>query len=283
MCAMLNLVGSSSAPSARMLVQGDARSRRVALDQRLGNRSMPAGTGVWVVKTVPARTADSASGRSGREAGQRPDPLEAQVRRAIVRVETPLAPDALRPRMRWSLGPHRCREDLLLDPLGLVAAVQPFGDCLARLRVFPSMSASNSNSGTRPTRACETRAKPPDVGIGTARWWLPPSCRAPVRRQAARVEGRVVSCCQPSLDRIARVAEHGTADQRPRSARQVGGGLEVVSGQDAKTRSGSAAPRGPRTPREVADARRLPRPRVMVPARVVRDPEVVRRASCSRR
>ena len=43
-----------------------------------GNRSMPAGTGVCVVNTVPARTACSASGKpSAVRLGELADPLDA--------------------------------------------------------------------------------------------------------------------------------------------------------------------------------------------------------------
>ncbi len=68
MCAMLNMPGSSSsAPRARIRsieTPGQALAPpKYARIRSSGNRSMPAGTGVWVVNTVPARTACSASSK----------------------------------------------------------------------------------------------------------------------------------------------------------------------------------------------------------------------------
>ena len=58
MCAMLNIDGSSSWPSARMRSIGTpGRPPRWAATRSRVKRSMPAGTGVCVVNTVPARTA----------------------------------------------------------------------------------------------------------------------------------------------------------------------------------------------------------------------------------
>ena len=68
MTAMLKrLVGlvAGAVAERHQLVERDAASvaqppKYVSISSR-GNRSMPAGTGVWVVKTSPARTASSAS------------------------------------------------------------------------------------------------------------------------------------------------------------------------------------------------------------------------------
>src|ERR1700712_3306202 len=77
-----------------------------------GKRSMPAGTGVWVVNTVPARTVASASSKES------PGPAH--------------SPGGGCP---WGRGvgaggppPADADEDLLPDALVLVAAVEPVGD-----------------------------------------------------------------------------------------------------------------------------------------------------------
>ena len=64
MWAMLKTVGSSSSPSSSTRSSGtpwNASPVKTPSISSRGKRSMPAGTGVCVVKTVPARTASSAS------------------------------------------------------------------------------------------------------------------------------------------------------------------------------------------------------------------------------
>ena len=94
---------------------------------------MPAGTGVWVVKTVPARTAATrlVEGRAAGSAGQQlADALQAEVAGvSLVGVEhlgLGVAGDR-------AVGAHRphpadADEDLLPDAVVLVAAVEPVGD-----------------------------------------------------------------------------------------------------------------------------------------------------------
>jgi hypothetical protein len=70
MTAMLNLAGSASAPSARIRSTGTVGQALSPPNWRAimstGKRSMPAGTGVCVVNTVPARTTSSASSKESR-------------------------------------------------------------------------------------------------------------------------------------------------------------------------------------------------------------------------
>jgi hypothetical protein len=61
---MLKTPGSSSAPSSSTRSSGTPSNPSPAKTpaiRSVGKRSMPAGTGVWVVNTVPARTASRAS------------------------------------------------------------------------------------------------------------------------------------------------------------------------------------------------------------------------------
>ena len=96
-----------------------------------GNRSIPAGTGVWVVKTVPART-DRERLVEAEALGvlQLADALEAQVAGvSLVGVEHRRRGVARR-RAEGAHGAHPADadEDLLADPVVLVAAVEPVGD-----------------------------------------------------------------------------------------------------------------------------------------------------------
>jgi hypothetical protein len=56
---------------------GEQTEKYFSMSSR-GKRSMPAGTGVWVVKTVPARTASMASPRRARRPTMLADALEAE-------------------------------------------------------------------------------------------------------------------------------------------------------------------------------------------------------------
>ena len=121
---------------------------------------MPAGTGVCVVNTVPARTASSASSKvSPLPSDQLADPLHAEEPGvALVGVEH------LRRRRPGggAVGPDRphaadAEQHLLLQPVLLAAAVEPVGDLRAGSS-FSSMSQSSSSSGTRPTWATQTWA-----------------------------------------------------------------------------------------------------------------------------
>ena len=120
-------------------VDGDARAsascrRSTAATSSRGNRSMPAGTGVWVVKTVPARETSSAvsksSARPGLVDGELADALDAEEARvALVGVEDLRrrgAGDA-RPDAQGAYAAD-AEEQLLAQPVLGVAAVEPVGD-----------------------------------------------------------------------------------------------------------------------------------------------------------
>ena len=112
----------------------------VLRDQVAGKRSMPAGTGVWVVNTVPARTASRASSKVEPVVlGQLADPLEAEEAGvALVGVEHLGRGCAGEP----AVGAQRAdaadaEQHLLQQPVLAAAAVEPVGDvALGRLVVL---------------------------------------------------------------------------------------------------------------------------------------------------
>ncbi len=97
-----------------------------------GKRSMPAGTGVWVVKTVPARAASTASAK------RRPSAVISW--RIRSRPRNPAWPSLVW--KTWARspsgleGPHPAdaEQDLLAEPVLGPAAVEPVGDCRAGRR-----------------------------------------------------------------------------------------------------------------------------------------------------
>ncbi len=86
---------------------------------------MPAGTGVWVVNTPPARTASTAS------ANVRPDSTSSRMRSSE---RNPAWPSLVwntcgcRPSARSARDAADAEHDLLAQPVLDVAAVQPVGD-----------------------------------------------------------------------------------------------------------------------------------------------------------
>ena len=120
-------------PAGRRAAAGSADRRRSSgRTMSIGNRSMPAGTGVWVVNTVLARTTVSAVSKSRPAAGGHvlADPLDPEEPGvALVHVED------LGRRQPLDLGERTDRahtadpgQDLLFDAVLLVAAVEPVGD-----------------------------------------------------------------------------------------------------------------------------------------------------------
>ena len=203
---------------------------------------MPAGTGVWVVNTVPARTAASAS-FDGQAAARRPACASAPAPRkpgvALVHVEDLGLRVARSTRAERPDRPDAAdaEQDLLLDPVVLVAAVEPVGG-------GPQLVVVGLDVGVQ-----QQQRHPADPGQPDPRGQLPAARHRHRDRQSARrpapctrsigspygVVGRVVSCCQPSGgQRLAEVAvpvEQADADERHA---QVGGRLQVVAGQDAE-------------------------------------------------
>ena len=115
-----------------------------------GNRSMPAGTGVWVVKTVPARAASTAS------ANDRPLPVISWRMRS--RPRNPAWPSLV-----WNTcgcssegleGPHPAdaEQDLLAEAVLGAPAVEPVGDCPQVVVVLVDVGVE------------QVQLDPPDVG-----------------------------------------------------------------------------------------------------------------------
>ena len=193
------------------------------------NASLPAGTGVWVVKTVEARTSSSASARSAwPSAMQRPQALERQERRvALVHVE-----DRRREADRGQRA-HAAdaQQDLLPDARLAVAAVERAGDRRGPRAELPSTSVSSRSSGTRPT--CDA----PDLQPAPV---SPAERRPRTRRRPPGLRARARRPCRPSRwpgsarlpavgrERLAEVAllvQQAHADQRHAEiARPTSGG-----------------------------------------------------------
>ncbi len=175
--AMLNRFGSPPAyvsmPSRRMrstsMRGSSASGPKCRATSSRSKRSMPAGTGVWVVKTVPARTASRAESKSrpsSASSAMRSRPRKpacpslvwktsgcaCPVSRQYVRTaRTPPMPSSISCSSRCSLPPPYSRSVTPRSPGS-----------------FSSTSESSSSSGTRPTRACQTRARS-DLPPGSAR------------------------------------------------------------------------------------------------------------------
>ena len=201
---------------------------------------MPAGTGVWVVNTVPARTACSASSKV------RPVPVD-ELADALDAEEAGVALVGVEDLRRGragdrAVGAHGAdaadaEQQLLLQPVLAAAAVEPVGDLARRRRRSPrrrcraAAAAPGRPGRARPGRAAcapsgsaERDAHRRAVGVAS-------SCH----RQAVRVERRVglqlPAVARQRLAEVAAPVEQADADDRHA---EVAGRLQVVAGQDAE-------------------------------------------------
>ena len=113
---------------------------------------MPAGTGVWVVNTPPARTASTAS------ANESPPATCSRMRSSERKPAWPsLVWNTCGSQPEGAQRPHAAdaEDDLLAQPVLDVAAVQPVGDA-GGLGLLPATAVSSRYSGTRPTSTCQT-------------------------------------------------------------------------------------------------------------------------------
>ena len=205
---------------------------------------MPAGTGVWVVKTVEARPTSSAVSKSrpsGRVSpdGELADPLEAEEAGvALVGVEH------LGRRGAGDAGVRAQRADaadaeqqLLAQPVLAVAAVEPVGDVAVvvgvALDVGVEQQQRHAADAARPRSARPGRGPPGTRSTTVARGAV--GLAQQRDRQAVGVEHRV-GLLLPALARerlleVAVAVEQADADDRDA---EVAGGLEVVAGEDAE-------------------------------------------------
>ncbi len=209
-----------------------------------GNRSMPAGTGVWVVKTVPARVSSSASSKP------RPRSMYSRIR------STPRKPAC--PSLVWktsgsavpgggAVGPHRphpadAEQQFLAQPVLGAAAVQPVGHLAQGGLVLLHVGVQQQQRHAadlgdpdlggqrrlgRQRRPSARRDPDPDRGAG----------RVPQQgqRQPVGVAGRVPlglpALGRQRLGEVPVPVQQADADQRDA---QVAGRLQVVAGQDAQ-------------------------------------------------
>ena len=194
-------------------------------------RSLPAGTGVCVVKTVEARIASSASSRGRRPSTSDAQPLEREEGGvALVDVEDGRH-DAERGQ---GARPADAEHELLPEPVLAVAPVERVGDAPGALRVALDV-------GVEEQERHAGRLGPPDLcahglagqvdGDRDRR-----AARVALERQAALlgIDLDVALLLAVAVDGLAEVAhpvEQADGDEREA---EVGGRLEVVSGEDAE-------------------------------------------------
>ncbi len=166
--AMLNIAGSPpsncSAPSARIRSTGtpgqELSPPKYCATRSIGNRSMPAGTGVWVVNTVPARDTSRAASKvspvSSVSSRIRSRPRKPAWPSLVWKTSGAVAP-VIREKARIARTPpmpssiswrSRCS---VLPPYSRSVTVR-------MTSLFSSTSESSSSSGTRPTWATQIRA-----------------------------------------------------------------------------------------------------------------------------
>ena len=194
-----------------------------------GKRSMPAGTGVWVVNTLPAAARSRASEKvrpSSRN--ELPDLLQAD-ERGVPLVDVPdRRPE---PQELQRAQPSDAEHDLLADAHLLVAAVQARRDVPVVADRSPCTSVSRSSRGTRPTWTNRMRTWTSRSPTSTVTMGEPPSgtiaaeTRQPVgvqrrcRLRAGRLRGSATagssrSCRRGPLRRAAAPGRSPTSDGR---------------------------------------------------------------------
>ncbi len=193
-----------------------------------GNRSMPAGTGVWVVKTVPARTASMASANVS--------PLLVMSWRIRSRPRKPAWPSLV-----WNTWACSCRglqrphpadaeQDLLADPVLGAAAVEAVGD-------GPQLVVVVVDVGVEQVQLDPADLRHPDLGDQGLAGQVDgdPGPVDGVEGHGVGVEHRVALLLPAvGVELLAEVAlpvQQADADERDP---QAAGRLQVVAGQDAQ-------------------------------------------------
>ena len=202
---------------------------------------MPAGTGVWVVKTVPARPTSSAVSKSSWTAlGDRElaDPLQAEEAGvALVGVEDLGRGRAGDPRV----GAERAdaadaEQQLLAEPVLAGAAVEPVGHVAVVVGVVLDVGVEQQQRHPadlgHPDPGDQRRAagqRDGDLGAGAV------GLAQQRQRQPVGVDDRVAlllpALARQRLPEVAVPVEQADADERDA---EVAGGLEVVAGEDAE-------------------------------------------------
>ena len=189
---------------------------------------MPAGTGVWVVKTVPARTASTASSNVS--------PRSVMRRRMRSRPRKPAWPSLV-----WNTwvgladgveGPHAAdaEQDLLADAVLGAAAVEAVGDQAALGVVLVDV-------GVEQVEPDAADVGPPDLGDDGHAGQVDLDARTLDERQrhGVGVEGReallLPAVGVELLAEVALAVEEPDADERHA---ELAGRLEVVAGQHAE-------------------------------------------------
>ena len=251
MTAMLNTNGlpsaKSSRPRSRILATGTSGARPASKKcwiWEISKRSMPAGTGVWVVNTVDARPAARASSQLS---GCSPDinswirstPEEPGV--ALVGVEDLRRGDAREPlELAQRLDPAHAQQEFLLEPVVAAAAVQAVGDAAGGLVVARNVGVQQQQRDTSDVGPPDVRQQAPAVGerqrdldgfAVAVRGGLAQQRQGQPVRVKDRIGFLLPGVAGERLLEVAGLVQQADADQRHAEVR---GCLQVVAGQDAE-------------------------------------------------
>ena len=198
-----------------------------------GNRSWPAATGVWVVKTVIAETSRTTSPNGS--------PLASTCRRIISSVAKALWPslrcstDGLISRRVQGPDPADAQEQLLADPDPGVAAVEPRRQRAVRLAVLRDVRVEQQQRRPADLHPPDPRVQHAGGGLDRDQERLAVGAGHALDRQQLEVGVEIVLLLPAvGVERLAEVAlgvQQADADQRDA---QVAGALEVVAGQHAQ-------------------------------------------------
>ncbi len=244
MTAMLKTFGSPpgyvSRPSWRMRAASTPGSSAPGPKWRAmrsrSKRSMPAATGVWVVNTVPARTASSAASKpvpSSVSSRIRSRPRKPAWPSLVWNTSGEVAGERAVARTARTSYPE---EHLLQEPVLAAPAVEPVGHVPLAGAVLLHVGVEQQqrhaadlgdpHMGVQGAAAGQGEGDPHGRGVGAAQQG---------DRQLVGVEQRVVlllpAVAGQGLAEVAVPVEQADADERDA---EVGGGLEVVAGEDAE-------------------------------------------------
>ena len=196
------------------------------------NRSLPAGTGVWIVKTLSARTRSQAASRSS------PPATSSRARSASMNAEWPsfrCQTAGSMPRARSTRTPPTPRTSSWWSRISRPRTYRMF--VIGRsASSFSGMSVSSRRTGVRPTWTDQTaiwRSRPGRATVtvsgSPSRPWTRPIGQRP--HVVVRVGVLLVAVGVDRLVEVAVAVEQPDADERQR---HVGRGLHVVAGQHAE-------------------------------------------------
>ncbi len=212
-------------------------SAKCSLTRLRSNRSMPAGTGVCVVKTVPARHISMASSKL------RPRWTYSRIRS---RPRNPAWPSlvwkhlgrgmpAQRAERPDRADPADAEQQLLAEPVLAAAAVQPVGDLVQVRLVLLDVGVEQQQWDAADLGHPDLRGQLAARGQVRTCTGAPDLVAEQLERQAVRVPCRIPlglpAVGRQGLGEVAVPVQQADPDQRHA---EVAGRLEVVAGQDAQ-------------------------------------------------